>query len=84
MNLSYWLLLLELKTKFHIYFADKYLSHIARSRAADKETDKLPTSNDNGFIWETADPGFDEQPVENGLRKRNASEVGIPDDSVHD
>lgn len=60
------------------------MSHIARSRAADKETDKLPTSNDNGFIWETADPGFDEQPVENGLRKRNASEVGIPDDSVHD
>ncbi|KAL3536505.1 hypothetical protein ACH5RR_004966 [Cinchona calisaya] len=66
--------------------ADKYISYSSsRSRAVDKESDKLSPLNENGFIWDVVNPGSDEQPaVQNGLPKQNTSEVGIPDDITHD
>lgn len=66
--------------------ADKYILYNAsRSRAVDKETDKLSPLNENGIIWDIENPGSDEQrPVQNGLLKQNTSEVRVPDDISHD
>lgn len=64
-------------------FADKYLLHIARNRAADREIDKISPFGDNGFIWESVNPGSDEQMVENGLQKNYSTEVAIPEDTAH-
>ena len=66
-------------------FADKYISYNAsRSRAVDKESDKLSPLNENGCIWDVVNPGSDEQrPVQNGI-KQNTSEVGISDDITYD
>lgn len=65
--------------------ADKYISYNAsRSRALDKESDKLSPLSENGFIWDVVNPGSDEQqPVQNGI-KQNTSEVGISDDITRD
>lgn len=60
-------------------FADKYLLHIARNRAANKEIDKISPLDDNGFIWESVNPGSDEQLVP----KNYSTEVAIPEDTAH-
>ncbi|KAF7144511.1 hypothetical protein RHSIM_Rhsim04G0128900 [Rhododendron simsii] len=56
--------------------AEKYISYVApRSGAVDREFDQLTRGFENGFIWDTINPGSDELPVEDGLSKESTSEV---------
>lgn len=56
--------------------AEKYISYVApRSGAVDRDFDKLTRGVENGFIWDTINPGSDELPVEDGLSKESTSEV---------
>lgn len=64
--------------------AEKYISYVApRSGAVDRDFDKLTRGVENGFIWDTINPGSDELPVEDGLSKESTSEVGVSDGPAH-
>ncbi|XAR50850.1 Phosphoprotein phosphatase [Bertholletia excelsa] len=55
--------------------ADKYVSYITTRGVVDRDFDKLSLGNENGFLWDTHNPGLEEQLVEDGLPKESTSEV---------
>ncbi|XP_055812609.1 RNA polymerase II C-terminal domain phosphatase-like 2 isoform X1 [Solanum dulcamara] len=64
--------------------AGKYISYItSHPRVADKDLDKIPVENENGFLWDTVNH-VDETSVEDRLPQVNVSEVGVNRDAAHD
>ncbi|OMO85081.1 Double-stranded RNA-binding protein [Corchorus capsularis] len=61
--------------------AEKYVAYTApRSRAVDRDFDKLSLANENGFLWDV-NPASNEAVREDGLNKDGTSEVRISDDA---
>jgi len=61
-----------------LYSADKYLAYVTLcSGLVNQDSDKPPRQNENGFVWDDANPQPDGLSSDDKLQKESTSEVSI-------
>ncbi|XP_051131335.1 RNA polymerase II C-terminal domain phosphatase-like 2 isoform X2 [Andrographis paniculata] len=64
--------------------ADSYIAYVEScSTITGNNFDKLFLEKENGFLWDIEQPKSEEPLVSNGFPKKNASEVGTPENTPH-